>query len=295
MVATGASGQPLDRPHAYPPHHEPDSKDVPVIHLVPSLSLNGRFSARDLPAAVQLPLLNSMVVPRIVSWSMTPTFQPGDRLELSPPDSLTIGAIVVFRHDTMLVCHRINAIDPQGTLTTSGDATLGACEIVQPGAVIGMVTGVLREGIYMSLERGSHPASAAAQPTGLTRRIRAVILQLFTRSLRALVKASFFQPMLARLLRWTTTVAVLAPAPLRALSSHSTIATFTLRKTPHRDRLLAALNGQKSARFVVRLGPWQLAQYDPTTKFLLLRQCLQQAGLEPFVRDIFDGAHTASK
>ena len=63
-----------------------------------------------------------MVVPRIVSSSMTPTIQEGDRLEPSPPTSLTVGAIVVFRNDTMLVCHRVTAIDAQGTLSTRGDA-----------------------------------------------------------------------------------------------------------------------------------------------------------------------------
>ncbi|HZC82765.1 MAG TPA: hypothetical protein VE222_13825, partial [Nitrospiraceae bacterium] len=61
-----------------------------MIHLVPSLTLDGRFSVQDFPNALQLPLLNNMVVPRIVSSSMTPTIQRGDRLELNPPISLSI-------------------------------------------------------------------------------------------------------------------------------------------------------------------------------------------------------------
>lgn len=257
-----------------------------MIHLVPSLTLDGRFSARDLPGALQLPLLNSIVAPRIVSSSMTPTIQEGDRLELSPPTSLTVGAIVVFRNDTMLVCHRITAIDPQGTLSTRGDATQGACEVVQPGSVIGVVTGVMREGTHVSLGQSPHMSSAAAQPTSLKSRIRTVLVRSVTRSIRVFARCSLFQHMLAILLRWTATVDVLTPAPLQSLPSHSKVASFTLRMFPHIAGLLAASNGQKSARYVVRLGPWRLAQYDPATESLLLRQSLRDAGLELLVRQI---------
>ena len=263
-----------------------------MIHLVPSLTLDGRFSAQDLPDTLQLPLLNSMVVPRIVSWSMTPTIQPGDSLELSPPISLTIGAIVVFRYDTMLVCHRIIAIGPQGTLSTKGDATQGACEIVQPSSVIGVVTGVLRKGIHLPIRQGPPMPSAEAQPTGYTSCVRTVIPQFIILSLPILARGLFFRHMLATLLQWTATVDVLAPAPLRFLSSHSKIASFKLRKSPHSAELLAASNEQKSTRYVVRLGPWQLAQYDQATESLLLRHSHRQAGLESFFRQIFSACQT---
>ena len=257
-----------------------------MIHLVPSLTLGGRFSAQDLPDALQLPLLNSMVAPRIVSSSMTPTIQEGDRLELSPPISLTVGAIVVFRNDTMLVCHRITAIDPHGTLSTRGDATQGACEIVLPGSVIGVVTGVMRGGTHVSIGQGPHMSSAAAQPTSHKSRVRTVVVQSVTQSIRVLARFSLFQHLLALLLRWTARVDVLTPAPLQSLPSHSKVASFTLRMFPHIAGLLIASNGQKSTRYVVRLGPWRLAQYDPATESLLLRQSLQDAGLESFVRQI---------
>lgn len=122
MVATGESGQSLDRPHAAPTHSWPNSKDGPVIQLLPLLSLDGRFAAQDLPHELQLTLLNSIVVPRIVSSSMTPTIQAADKLELSPATSLAVGSVVVFRNDSLLICQRITAIDPQGTLSTRGDA-----------------------------------------------------------------------------------------------------------------------------------------------------------------------------
>jgi hypothetical protein len=257
-----------------------------VIHLLPLFTLDGRFTAQDVPDALQLSLLNRMVVPRIVSSSMTPTIQQGDRLELSPPASLTVGAIVVFRHDTLLICHRITAIHPQGTLSTRGDATQGACEVIQPNAVIGVVTGVVREGAHISLGQSPRMTSAAAQPGNLTSRIRTVVIRSVIRSIRVLSRFSFFQPILALLLRWTATVDILTPTPLQSLPSHTKVASFTLRMFPHMAGLLTASIGQKPTHFVLRLGPWRLAQYDPATESLMLRQSLQDAGLESIFRQI---------
>ena len=257
-----------------------------MIHLVPSLTLDGRFSTQDLPDALQLPLLNSMVVPRIVSSSMTPTIQEDDRLELSPPTSLTIGAIVVFRHDALLVCHRITAINPQGTLSTRGDATQDACEVVQPDSVIGVVTGVMRGGAHVSLGQSPRMSSAAPQPARLTSRARTVVVRSVTQSIPVLARFSFFQHLIALLLRWTATVDVLTPAPLLSLPSHSKVASFTLRAFPQSAGPLATSNGQNPTCYIVRLGPWRLAHYDPATESLLLRQSLRDAGLESLFRQI---------
>ena len=263
-----------------------------MIHLLPLFTLDGRFTAQDVPDALQLSLLNRMVVPRIVSSSMTPTIQAGDRLELSHPTTLAVGTIVVFRNDTLLVCHRITAIDSQGTLSTRGDATQGACEIIQPNAVIGVVTGVVRAGTHVSLGQRPRMTSAAAQPRNLTSRIRTVVIRSVIRNIRVLSRFSFFQPILALLLRWTATVDVLTPTPLQSLPSHTKVASFTLRMYPHMAGLLTASTGQKPTHFVLRLGPWRLAQYDPATESLLLRQSLQDAGLEAFFRRIFGERQT---
>jgi len=152
--------------------------------------------------------------------------------------------------------------------------------------VIGVVTGVLRKGILLPLRQGPPMPSAEAQLTGHMSCVRTVILQFTTLSLTVFTRVSFFRCMLATLLQWTATVDVLAPAPLRSLSSHSKIASFKLRKSPHSAGLLAASSEQQSTRYVVRLGPWQLAQYDQATESLLLRHSLRQAGLESFFRQI---------
>jgi hypothetical protein len=263
-----------------------------MIQLLPPLTLNDHFFSQDFPDELQLTLLNDMVVPRIISSSMMPTIHEGDRLELSHPASLAGGTIVVFRSGALLVCHRITAIDLQGTLWTRGDATQDAYEIVHPGSVIGVVTGVMREGTHLSLRQSPRMSSAEAQPGSIKSRVRTVVVRAITKSIPVLARFSLFQSMLAILLRWTTMIDVLTPAPLRSLPSHFKVASFTLRMFPHMAEFLAASTGQKSTHYVLRLGPWRLAQYHPATKSLLLRQSLRYAGLESFVRHCCGERHT---
>lgn len=261
-----------------------------MIRLLPRLSLNGRFSATDLPDELHLPLLNSMIVPRIVSSSMTPTIQAGDQLELGPPTSLTIGTIIVFRSDTLLICHRVTTIDEQGRLSTKGDATAGAGEVVQPGALIGVVTGVIREGTRISM--GEHPGKCFApiHTTSLSRLIRKGLARSIGRTIGVLAKVPLFHETLSLLLRKTARVDILIPAPLRSLRSHSTVASFRLQECQDTARLMAVSNEQQPTQYIVRLGPWRLAQYHPITESIQLRQSLQDAGLEPFIRKCFGAA-----
>lgn len=142
---------------------------------------------------------------------------------------------------------------------------------------------MLRKGTYVSFGQGPSTSSASAQQNSLKSRVWAVAVRSVTRSIRALAGFSIIQHILAFLLRWTATVDVVTPTLLRSLPSHSTVASFTLRMSPHSAELLTTSNRQKLARYVVRLGPWRVAQYDPTTASLLLRQSLQEAGLEPFI------------
>jgi hypothetical protein len=154
--------------------------------------------------------------------------------------------------------------------------------------VIGVVTGVLREGAHVSLGNNPHISSATAQPRRLDSRVRTIVVRSITRSIGVVAKLPLFQPMLVLLLRWAATVDVLTPAPLQSLPSHAKVASFTLRTFPHKAGLLTAATRQKPTCYVVRLGPWRLAQYDPSTESFLFRQSLRDAGLESFIRRIFD-------
>lgn len=252
-----------------------------MIHLLPTRTVDGRFSLQDVPDALHWPLLNSMVVPRIMSSSMTPTIQADDGLELSPPSSLTVGAIVVFRTENMFICHRIATIDAQGILTTKGDATDGPGEAVPSASVIGVVRGVMREGRYIAFGEYPDRFFTSTDWPRHRNRVRTAVVRSAIRITCVLATFALFHNMLSQLLRRTARVDAFAPAPLRSLPSHFRIDSFRVQKFPDFN---AERNGQQPTHYVLRLGPWRLAQYEPATGSLLLRQSLQDAGLEPFIR-----------
>ncbi|MDP1769556.1 MAG: S24/S26 family peptidase [Nitrospirota bacterium] len=252
-----------------------------MIHLLPTHTVDGRFSLQDVPDALHWPLLNSLVVPRIMSSSMTPTIQADDRLELSPPSPLTVGAIVVFRTENMFICHRIAAMDAQGILTTKGDAANGPGEAVPSASVIGVVRGVMRKGRYIAVGECPDKSFTSTESPSSRNRVRAAVVRSAIRITCIGATYPLIQNMLLRLLRKTAMVDAFAPAPLRSLPSHVRIGSFRLQAFPDFN---ASRKEPQPTHYVLRLGPWRLAQYEPATESLLLRQSLQDAGLEPFVR-----------
>ncbi|MDO8357608.1 MAG: hypothetical protein Q7U76_14565 [Nitrospirota bacterium] len=259
-----------------------------MIHLLPTRTVDSRFSLQDVPDELHWPLLSNMVVPRIMSSSMTPTIQADDRLELSPPSSLTVGAIVVFRTENMFICHRITAIDAQGILTTKGDAADGPGEAVPSTSVIGVVRGVMREGRYIAFGECPDRLFASTDRPSPGNRVRTAVVRSILRTTAACATYTLIQNMLSRLLRKTAMVDAFAPAPLRSLPSHVRVDSFRLQGFQDFN---AARNGPQPTHYVLRLGPWRLAQYETATGSLLLRQSLQDAGLEPFIRRCCDPCH----
>ena len=263
-----------------------------MIHLLPTRTVDGRFSLQDVPEELHWPLLNSLVVPRIMSSSMTPTIQTDDRLALSPPSSLTVGAIVVFRTENMFICHRVTAIDAQGILTTKGDAANGPGEAVQSASVIGVVKGVMRGGRYIAFDECPDRFFASTDSPSPRNRLRTAVIRSAVRITCVCATFALFHNMLFQLLRRAARVDAFAPAPLRSLPSHFMVDSFRLQEFPDFN---AARNGPQPTHYVLRLGPWRLAQYEPATGSLLLRQSLQDAGLEPFVRECIRPPQTVQK
>ena len=252
-----------------------------MIHLLPMRTVDGRFSLQDVPDELHWPLLNSLVVPRIMSSSMTPTIQADDRLELSPPSALTVGTIVVFLAENIFICHRVTAIDAQGILTTKGDAADGPGEAVQSASVIGIVRGVMRNGRYIPFGDCPGRLFASTKSPSPGNRVRTAVVRSAVRITCVCATFALFHNILSRLLRRTALVDAFAPAPLRSLPSHIRVDSFRLQGFPDFN---AARNGPEPTHYVLRLGPWRLAQYEPATGSLLLRQSLKDAGLEPLIR-----------
>lgn len=75
----------------------------------------------------------------VQSGSMEPTYKKGDLLFVKKTDEYSIGDIVVYQSRSMLVVHRIIAVDGD-VITTQGDANNTADEPFDKSAIKGKVT-----------------------------------------------------------------------------------------------------------------------------------------------------------
>ncbi len=213
------------------------------------------FSTNELPWEIHQPVLMTLVNPRVISWSMNPTLQPGDRLELEPAPALHIGDVIVFRQETLFVCHRIERIEHQ-RLYTRGDAGAGPAEAIDVSAVVGRVTALERDGQRLSI---SAPATLRhgrlKQRTGNhagARRdsIRSVAHGCVT----WLLSVPLVSGVLCRLATRLITVDLMEDAPVRAFSSYIKRGSLRLSCIAECGTHLAHINAARAA-LVIRIGP----------------------------------------
>ncbi len=91
-------------------------------------------------------LSTDMPVVAVMSNSMVPTFYKGDMLVLKgvSPDQIRVGDIVVFSPSdySVPIVHRVVSINPDGTITTKGDANPSSLPIernIDPNKLHGKV------------------------------------------------------------------------------------------------------------------------------------------------------------
>jgi hypothetical protein len=93
--------------------------------------------------------------------------------------------------------------------------------------------------------------------------------------------------MLAILLRWTTTIRYPCSCSYPISLPHSKVALIHTSSVTSHFRPHFCFQGARARLVLWSVGPWKLAQYDPVTGCLLLRQSFQDTGLEPLIRQIW--------
>ena len=88
----------------------------------------------------------------VIGDSMAPLLRPGDRVTVQPvqPDALRLGDMIVVRHPSDLITHRLVAVDEQGW-HTKGDNCHRADEPVAVQAIVGRVVAIERGGVPLDL------------------------------------------------------------------------------------------------------------------------------------------------
>jgi hypothetical protein len=212
---------------------------------------------------------------------MMPTLQVEDGLELGSAKDLHIGDLIVFRHQSLLICHRILQIDDD-RLSTRGDAARGLTEEISRSDVVGRVTAIVRGGI----RRSTDPASGAQWHASQTRSIDGR-RELFRSLVHRLCLNMPGLPLVARRLGSSLMrVDVMERAPLRSVTGY--IKRHSCRGSQVRKFLKSPTMGHDPARItlVFRIGRLVLAtaRLDPPS--LLLRPSAVTLGLETWFQSL---------
>ncbi len=248
----------------------------------------------DHPATLQSPAaLRSLLVPprgipliqlRVASWSMFPTLQKGDVLEVEEAREVRPGDIVVFRRDYVLVCHRVTDYGGPGEIFTAGERSGGSGEVVPLSDVLAKVRAISRHGKRIALGRPLTPTIAA--------RLRLWLDQFFLawkttwrRWAETVWQRLRHSPcgcaLLSWLIRHTTRVHLVIRPRLHCFRAIPAVHRETLRlaeieRMPFHHPTVAG----ECIRLEVRLGPYVLCACDPAAGKMCIQPLLKDLGLE---------------
>jgi signal peptidase I len=253
-----------------------------IARLFSSVTTSAVFSAGELPPPLHGPLLQTVMVPRVVSSSMTPTIRKGDRLRVERADTLQAGDIVVFRYEGLFVCHRIERIENKW-LVVRGDATDGPPQRVDVRDVVGRVTAILRDGVRLELQVGVTPRERSRSAPSLARSVDGLQEQT-RRGLRTVVRSLLGLPYvgvaLSYLLKQVASVDVMEQAPLRSVAASIRRQSFRLSDAVLMQRTLAdCARDRDRFRLVIRIGPFSVARCSLHPWLVQIRPSAEPLGL----------------
>jgi signal peptidase I len=102
------------------------------------------FQITDVVPSADVPRVSHLCSLTAVSWSMFPTIQKGDVLEIEPVGLVQVGDIVVFSLEDALVCHRVVGFAGREMVHTQGDAVAAQDRPVRLQEIAGRVTTIIR-------------------------------------------------------------------------------------------------------------------------------------------------------
>jgi hypothetical protein len=229
-----------------------------ITRLQSALTATTVFSAGELPVEVQNSLWHRVVTPRIVSTSMVPTLQPGDRLELAAPHVLHIGDLVVYREGHLLICHRMVGLETHYAYT-KGDASDGPSAPVTRSNILWRVTAVFRDGHRLSIPPAPQTLKLKGQPMERPGAFWQTHVRVSIRWVQTQIARLPCAHAIRPLIRHYAVVDVMERAPLVSLEGYVHQGTFKLFSLPSLSAYLAT-SDMDSGRImlVIRLGSWPL-------------------------------------
>jgi signal peptidase I len=254
-----------------------------IAHLFSPSTAAAVFSTGELPEAVHGLALQEVLIPRVVSWSMTPTIRKGDRLELGRVDALQVGDVIVYRQDRLFICHRIHRSDGSH-LYLRGDANDGPSEEISTLDVVGRVTALLRDGRRLAVPPYNQADDQSARHPTLNRYVRwgqeqgrSLGLQLIDSA----VALPFVGSVLSNALSRLVIVDIMEHAPLHSLAGYVQRDSFRLCQTNQIKQFLSWFETDFSQiTLAIRTGPLHLGICTLDPWCLQIRPLATALGLE---------------
>lgn len=255
------------------------------------------------PPADLLPLLSSphetpLIRLRVASWSMFPTLQKGDVLEIEEARDIRPGDIVVFRCDNMLICHRVTGYGRHGEILTAGDRTREPGEAVPLCDVLAKVRAFRRRGKRLVANRPMQPTPTARLRLWLDRLFMAW-KTAWRRWVEAIWERLSRRPrgraLLSWLIRRTARVHVIGRPPLHSLGAFPVVSRKTIRLDEvERTPLALMAPASEGLRLQVRLGPYLLGACNPASGEVFFRPSVENLGLAQVFHELIRHLEAAS-
>ncbi len=225
-----------------------------------------------------------MIRLRVASWSMFPTIQKGDVLEVEEARDIRPGDIIVFRRDNVLVCHRVTGDGRPGEILTAGDRTREPGEAVPLCDVLAKVRALRRRGKRLVPNRPVRPDFTAWLRRWLDhymtawntawRRWAEEVWERLSRSPRG-------RALLSRLIKCGARVHIIRRLPLHSLGAFPVVRRETIRLDEvERMPLSRVAPDAELVLLEVRLGPYALGAYDSASGKIVVQSLVKDLGLE---------------
>lgn len=236
-----------------------------IQRLTPAPEQNGSLAAQLLrhdPARI-----GRTLTLRVTGRSMFPALRRGDVVELAPPGQLVGGELVLFHHRGALVCHRVIAVLPDGSVRTQGDNGQRDGELVGGTDVLGRVARVRRRGRSMDprcLARGARSSLVVTAVRGWRDSVHERVVRALTETLVGLTRLGPVQSLVGRIATRMVSFAIGIPAPLASVRAYAVVA---LRPCPDREALIRDLANarEQEAILFARLGARSLGSLNLRT------------------------------
>jgi hypothetical protein len=259
--------------------------------------------AFQLPADL-FPLLSSphggpLIRLRVASWSMFPTIQKGDVLEVEEAHDIRPGDIVVFRRHNVLVCHRVTGYGRPGEILTAGDWTREPGEAVPLCDVLAKVRALRRRGKRLVPNRPVRPDFAARLRRSLDHRMTAwntAWRQWAEEVWERLSRSPRGRALLSWLLKRGARVHIIRRSPLHSLGAFSVVRRETIRLGGvERMPLARVAPDAERIRLEVRLGPYLLGSCHPASGDVVVRRLIKNLGLDQIFGQVVRGSGRAGR